>query len=115
VGKFGAEIFPQALITLDLKIICKVLRKIYTPGGYRGEGGGGGGPWYGPGTRLTVSARASGPCSCLDCAPREGNYLQTPAWTDRPGGRTLHLRLVVSQVPKAGPGVVDSREKNPKS
>jgi hypothetical protein len=38
VGEFEAEIFPQALIPKGLKIICKVFRKIYTPGGYMGGG-----------------------------------------------------------------------------
>jgi hypothetical protein len=36
VGYFEAENFPQVLIPLGLKIICKVFREIYTPGGYRG-------------------------------------------------------------------------------
>jgi hypothetical protein len=38
VGEFGSEVFPQALISNELKIICKVSENIYTPGGYRGEG-----------------------------------------------------------------------------
>jgi hypothetical protein len=40
VGDFGAENLPYALIPKRLKIICKVLEGIYTPGGYRGGRGG---------------------------------------------------------------------------
>jgi hypothetical protein len=36
VGYFGAESFPQVLISNGLEIICKDLGNIYTPGGYRG-------------------------------------------------------------------------------
>jgi hypothetical protein len=39
VGEFGADNFPQALISNGLQIICKVFGKIYTPGEYRGGGG----------------------------------------------------------------------------
>jgi hypothetical protein len=38
VGEIGAEIFTPALIPKRLQIICKVLRGIYTPGGYMGGG-----------------------------------------------------------------------------
>ena len=34
--KLGSEGFQQALISNGLKIICKVLREIYTPRGYGG-------------------------------------------------------------------------------
>jgi hypothetical protein len=36
---FGVKSFQQELISNGLKIICKVLREIYTPQGYRGGGG----------------------------------------------------------------------------
>jgi hypothetical protein len=38
VGYFRAEIFPQALISKGLKIICKDFREIYTPWGIGGGG-----------------------------------------------------------------------------
>jgi hypothetical protein len=38
VGYFWAENYPQALISKGLQIICKGLRGIYTPQGYRGVG-----------------------------------------------------------------------------
>jgi hypothetical protein len=44
VGDFGPKSFPHALISKELKIICKVSGEIYTPVGYRG-GGGGPLPW----------------------------------------------------------------------
>jgi len=37
---YGSESFQQALIPNGLKIICKVLRDIYTPLGYTGGEGG---------------------------------------------------------------------------
>jgi hypothetical protein len=37
--KLGLKSFQQALIPNGLEIICKVLREIYTPLGYRGVGG----------------------------------------------------------------------------
>jgi hypothetical protein len=53
VGEFEAIKFPQSLIPKGLKIICKVLRGIYTPWGYGGVGGGGPFRWYEPGTSQT--------------------------------------------------------------
>jgi hypothetical protein len=38
MGEFGTGVFQAALISKGLKIICNVLREIYTPQGYRGRG-----------------------------------------------------------------------------
>jgi hypothetical protein len=38
MGDFVSKSFQQALISNELKIICKVLGGIYTPQGYRGVG-----------------------------------------------------------------------------
>jgi hypothetical protein len=38
MGEFGPRVFQAALIPNGLKIICNVLRGIYTSPGYRGGG-----------------------------------------------------------------------------
>jgi hypothetical protein len=80
----GLKGFQQALIPNGLKIICKVLREIYTPEGYRGEGvperykpGGCPTYWTGgfrrQGSEINQIPRSA---DYFDCAPREDNLLQ---------------------------------------